>query len=65
MNPTAITATRQTNHQRRLRAIAKRLVIELGYLEHCLAEGLQDANVQTAAAGIDTAIDCLNEHLAS
>ena len=46
-------------------AIAKRLVIELGYLEHCFAEGLQDPNVQTAAAGIDTAIDCLNEHLAS
>jgi hypothetical protein len=40
-------------------------VIELGYLEHCLAEGLQDANVQTAAAGIDTAIDCLNDHLQS
>jgi len=65
MNTTTITTTRQTARQRRLRAIAKRLVIELGYLEHCLAEGLQDANVQTAAAGIDTAIDCLNEHLAS
>ena len=65
MNPTATTATRQTARQRRLRAITKRLVIELGYLEHCLAEGLQDPNVQTAAAGIDTAIDCLNEHLAS
>jgi hypothetical protein len=54
-------ATRQ--RRRRLRAIAKRLVIELGYLEHCLAEGLQDANVQAAATGLDTAIDCLNEHL--
>jgi len=63
MNPTAISTTRLTARQRRLRAITKRLVIELGYLEHCLAEGLQDANVQTAAAGIDTAIDCLNEHL--
>jgi len=62
---TSITTTRQSARQRRLRAIAKRLVIELGYLEHCLAEGLQDTNVQTAAAGIDTAIDCLNEHLAS
>ena len=64
MNPTALSTTRLTTRQRRLRAIAQRLVIELGYLEHCLAEGLQDANVQTAAAGIDTAIDCLNEHLA-
>ena len=65
MNTSATTTTRQTARQRRLRAITKRLVIELGYLEHCLAEGLQDPNVQTAAAGIDTAIDCLNEHLAS
>ena len=54
-----------TTRQRRLRAIAQRLVIELGYLEQCLAEGLQDSNVQTAAAGIDTAIDCLNEHLSN
>lgn len=64
MKTTAIISEPQaTAHQRRLRAITKRLVIELGYLEHCLAEGLQDPNVQTAAAGIDTAIDCLNEHL--
>ena len=60
---TTTTITRLTARQRRLRAIAKRLVIELGYLEHCLAEGLQDPNVQTAAAGLDTAIDCLNDHL--
>ncbi|NEQ48445.1 MAG: hypothetical protein F6K00_34910 [Leptolyngbya sp. SIOISBB] len=52
-----------TARDRRLRTIVKRLVIELGYLEYCLAEGLQDPNVQTAAAGLDTAIDCLNEHL--
>jgi hypothetical protein len=65
MKTTATPTTRLTARQRRLRAIAKRLVIELGYLEHCLAEGLQDPNVQTAAAGIDTAIDCLNGHLAS
>ena len=64
MTTTPISTTRPTFHQRRLRAITQRLVIELGYLEHCLAEGLQDTNVQTAAAGIDTAIDCLNEHLA-
>ena len=65
MKTTTISSTHPMARQRRLRAIAKRLVIELGYLEHCLAEGLQDANVQTAAAGIDTAIDCLNDHLAS
>lgn len=53
-----------TSHQRRLRTVVKRLVIELGYLEICLAEGYQDANICTAAAGMDTAIDCLNEYLA-
>lgn len=63
MQTATVFTTRPTAQQRRLRAIVKRLVIELGYLEHCLAEGLQDANVQTAAAGLDTAIDCLNEHL--
>ena len=62
---TTVSTPHQTAHQRRLRAIVKRLVIELGYLEHCLAEGLQDPNVQAAAAGIDTAIDCLNEHLST
>ncbi|MEO1296282.1 MAG: hypothetical protein AAFW75_10840 [Cyanobacteria bacterium J06636_16] len=55
----------RTAHERRLRATVKRLVIELGYLEHCFREGLQDANVRTAATGLDTAIDCLNEHLAN
>ena len=64
MKPTTIASTHSTACQRRLRAIVKRLVIELGYLEHCLAEGLQDPNVQTVAVGINTAIDCLNEHLA-
>jgi hypothetical protein len=63
MKITAIPAPCPTARQRRLRAMAQRLVIELGYLEHCLAEGLPDANVQTAAVGIDTAIDCLNDHL--
>ena len=53
------------DHQRRLRAATKRLVIELGYLEHCLAEGLQDTNFRAAASGLDSAIDHLNEYLAS
>ena len=65
MKNTAILSTHPTLHQRRLRAIVKRLVIELGYLEHRLAEGRQDASLETAAAGIDTAIDCLNEHLSN
>lgn len=56
--------TQLTVRQRRLRSLTKRLVIELGYLEYCLAEGLQEPHLQTAAAGIDTAIDCLNEYLA-
>ncbi|MEL6171557.1 MAG: hypothetical protein AAFN08_16985 [Cyanobacteria bacterium J06559_3] len=64
MMTTTSTANR-SDRQRRLRAAVKRLVIELGYLEYCLAEGIQDANLRTAAAGIDTAIDCVNEHLAS
>ena len=66
MTTTLTTPTvNDTERQRRLRAATKRLVIELGYLEHCLREGLQDANVRAAAAGIDTAIACLNEHLSN
>jgi hypothetical protein len=64
MKTTSLSTPQFTPRQRRLRTIIKRLVIELGYLEHCLAEGLQDPNVQAAAAGIDAAIDCLSEHLA-
>jgi hypothetical protein len=63
MHHTCLTTDHPTARQRRLRAIVKRLVIELGYLEHCLAAGLEDANLHTAALSIDTAIDCLNEHL--
>ena len=65
MTATTTPTNTRTTHQRRLRTAIKRLVIELGYLEHCLTEGLQDANVRTAAAGLDTAIDCLNEHLSN
>ncbi|MBE7385164.1 MAG: hypothetical protein F6J95_027625 [Leptolyngbya sp. SIO1E4] len=60
---TTAPANTRAVHQRRLKMATKRLVIELGYLEHCLTEGLQDANLRTAASGIDTAIDCLNQHL--
>ncbi|MGF1524863.1 MAG: hypothetical protein ACFBSF_21265 [Leptolyngbyaceae cyanobacterium] len=66
MTTTLTTPTvNDTDRQRRLRAAVKRLLIELGYLENCLTEGLQDTNIRTAAAGLDTAIDCLNEHLAN
>ncbi|MDB9529638.1 hypothetical protein PN498_26850 [Oscillatoria sp. CS-180] len=64
MRTTATLKRDRAAHQRRLRDAVKRLVIELGYLEHCLERGLQDVHVQTAAASIDTAINCLNEHLA-
>ncbi|MBE7385804.1 MAG: hypothetical protein F6J95_030990 [Leptolyngbya sp. SIO1E4] len=64
MTTTTALAHTRTAHQRRLRAATQRLVIELGYLEHCLTEGLQDANLRAAAAGLDTAIDCLNSRLA-
>lgn len=54
-----------TIQQRRLRAVVKRLVIELGYLEQYVGEDLQDKHVRKAAKGLDSAIDYLNEHLAS
>ena len=38
-------------------------MIKFTYLNHCLTEGRQDAHLETAAVSIDTAIDCLNEHL--
>ena len=62
MSPITMT-TRQTHHQHRLKTIVKRLVIELGYLEHCLSESRQDTHLETAAISIDTAIDSLTEHL--
>lgn len=54
---------RPTPQQRRLRAVVKRLVIELGALEQYLSEGLQDAHIKKAAKGLDGAIDCLNAYL--
>lgn len=65
MNPIVTLPSQRTARQRRLRAVVKRLVIELGHLEHCLAEGVPDAHIRTAAAGIDQAIDCLNDYLTS
>ncbi|MGD1904758.1 MAG: hypothetical protein ACFB0C_02055 [Leptolyngbyaceae cyanobacterium] len=53
-----------TIQQRRLRMTVKRLVIELGYLERCLDEGLLDANIHAAALNLDGAVDRLNGYLA-
>lgn len=65
MNTSTLSTIHPTTRQRRLKAMVKRLVIELGYLEYCLAEGWEADHVQTAAVNLDTAIDCLNEHLSS
>lgn len=48
-------------YKERLRALVKRLVIELAYLE---AESL-DATLKGARDQIDDAIDTLNQYLAS
>ena len=63
MNNVVTLAATQPAQQRRLRSVVKRLGIDLGYLEHCLAEGLQDSNVRKAAKGLDNVIDYLNLHL--
>lgn len=60
---TAIIPINRTT-QRRLRTTVKRLVIELGYLENCLDEGMLDEHLRGAAIGIDAAIDRLNHYLA-
>lgn len=65
MKSASLSVTDKASHQRRLRESVKRLVVELGYLEHCLEKGLQDINIRTAVDGIDTAIDCLNGHIIS
>ncbi|NER79423.1 MAG: hypothetical protein F6K42_07540 [Leptolyngbya sp. SIO1D8] len=62
---TATTPVNNSPDRKRLRTIVKRLVIELGYLEHCLAENPQDADFRAAVASLDTAIDRLNQHLAN
>jgi len=60
---TATVAPSSTAHHQRVRAIVRRLVIELGYLERCQRNGDRDLNLQIAIAGIDAAIDDLNEYL--
>ncbi len=65
MMTTLASAMSRTAHQRRLRTAVQRLVIDLGYLEHCLASGCQDAPIHIAAEHLDAAIAVLNEHLTS
>ena len=65
MTPTTTTTTptfNDTDHQRRLRTVVKRLVIELALLEHCLTPDRQNLHLRAAASGLDIAINCLNEH---
>jgi hypothetical protein len=59
-----MTNTIHRAQQRRLRTAVKRLVIELGYLELCLDEGVLDPKLNAAALSIDNAVDRLNEYLA-
>lgn len=54
-----------TAQQRRIRTTIKRLVIELGYLERCLDEGLLDTHIHAATLGLDDAVDRLNAYLAN
>ena len=63
MHHSLLTTHDPAARQSRLRTLVKRLVIELGYLEYCLDKNHENPNLQTAALSLDTAIDCLNEHL--
>jgi hypothetical protein len=62
---TTLSLSPQRLHQRRLRETVKRLVIELGYLDHYLQTSSPDPGLQTVAGYLDTAITYLNQHLAS
>lgn len=57
------TAIVRTDHQLRLRAIVKRLVIDLGYLEYCGEQGLIMPDLAIGASHLDAAIDAFNEYL--
>lgn len=59
------TAIVPTAHEQRLRAIVKRLVIDLGYLEHCSYNESVIIDVAKSAGFISAAVDCLNEYLDS
>ena len=52
-----------SNPQERISKGVKRLVIELGYLEHCIAEGILDPNIQVVINDLNAAIDNLNTFL--
>jgi len=48
---------------KRLRRMVKGLVISLGYLQHWLDKGGDNAFISTAASSLDIAIDALNDYL--
>jgi hypothetical protein len=50
-------------HDQRLRAIVKRLVIDLGYLQWFEVEHPEDLKVRFATAALDAAIDDLAEKI--
>jgi hypothetical protein len=53
----------QSLDQQRLKKIVQGLVISLGYLEHWLERGGDNAFIHTAASSLDVAIDALNDYL--
>ena len=52
-----------TPHQYRLRAIVKRLVIDLGYLEQMSELGATQPRLHAAAVCLDRAVEVLNAEL--
>lgn len=57
------TAIAPTAHQLRLRAIVKRLVIDLGYLENYLSSSHENSILYLVAWNLNIVIDTLNGHL--
>ncbi|MGD1939873.1 MAG: hypothetical protein ACFB0G_01040 [Leptolyngbyaceae cyanobacterium] len=50
-------------HEARIKAMLKRLVIQLGYLQQQVESGVSDPSVSYASLAIDTSIDALTDHL--
>lgn len=57
------TAISPTAHELRIRQIVKRLVIDLGYIEHWSDQSIVMPDLAIAAGHIDDAISSLNEYL--
>lgn len=60
---TTTTASPTAAHRARLRRMVQRLVIEQGYLQHCIEQGIDKATIRLAADYLDDAIEHLNEYL--